>query len=362
MVSNSIDRFNGLVASLAVKAPCKAVAITNIVLSGEQTVNGIAIVSGDRVLATAQTSAVDNGIYEASSSAWARTADFDGNRDVVNGTMVNIGSTVSVSRGYYITTADPITIGSTALNFVADRSGTVTFTSGDATPTVAEGNLFITAGTTTITDFDNGQVGDVIEIKCSATQRITIADNAAISLKDNRSWHMQIHDTLTLAMFVDQKWAEVGRSENSPTSGVTLDDDVYSANNTLADVSRLSGLILAPATYYQVDGFLKANSNAVSQDLQIKFVTDNAFQEEAYSYHSVDTAGAATSDTGPLTTALIIDIAGNLTIGVRLSGMILTHATLECDVDFQAAQGTAAGNSTIEKGSWIKYKLIGKDS
>lgn len=244
----------------------------------------------------------------------------------------------------------------------SSRRSTVTFTSADATPTVAEGDLFITAGTTAITDFDDGQVGDVIEVKCSATQRITITNNAAIALKDNRSWHMQIHDTLTLAMFVDQKWVEVGRSENSPTSGVTLDDDVYSANNTLADVSSLSGLILAPATYYQLDGFLKANSTAVSQDLQIKFVTDNAFQEEAYSYHSVDTAGTTTSDTGPLTTALTIDIAGNLTIGVRLSGMILTHATLECDVDFQAAQGTAAGVSTIEKGSWIRYKLIGKDS
>lgn len=117
-LSNSIDRFNGLVASLAIKAPCVAVAIANITLSGEQTVNGVAVVSGDRVLVIAQTSSVDNGIYDVSSGAWARSADFDGNRDVVSGTFVTV-ATATVGRNpyYQVTTANPITIGTTAINF-----------------------------------------------------------------------------------------------------------------------------------------------------------------------------------------------------------------------------------------------------
>ena len=117
-LSNSTDRFNGVLSTLAIKAPCAAVAIANITLSGEQTVNGVAVVAGDRVLVTAQTSAVDNGIYDASSSAWTRSADFDGNRDVVSGTFVTV-ATATVGRNpyYQITTADPITIGNTAINF-----------------------------------------------------------------------------------------------------------------------------------------------------------------------------------------------------------------------------------------------------
>lgn len=109
------DRFNGVVASAAVKVPCVAVAIVNTVLSGEQTVNGVPVVAGDRVLATAQTSSVDNGIYEVSSSAWQRTDDFDGNRDALNGTLVVVAAPLV---GFYqLTATDPVVIGTSALTF-----------------------------------------------------------------------------------------------------------------------------------------------------------------------------------------------------------------------------------------------------
>jgi hypothetical protein len=92
-----------------------AVAIANITLSGEQTVNGVAAVAGDRVLVTAQTSAVDNGVYDVSSSAWARSADWDGNRDVINGTLVVVaGNPVAI---YQMTGTNPITIGTSSLTF-----------------------------------------------------------------------------------------------------------------------------------------------------------------------------------------------------------------------------------------------------
>ena len=45
-ISESTDRFNGVLSTLAIKAPCKAVAIANITLSGEQTVNGVAVSLG----------------------------------------------------------------------------------------------------------------------------------------------------------------------------------------------------------------------------------------------------------------------------------------------------------------------------
>lgn len=118
MVERSTDRFNGVVASLAIKAPCVAVAIANITLSGTQTVNGVAVVSGDRVLVIAQTDATENGIYDVDSSAWSRSADWDGNRDVTSGTFVTV-ATANVGRNpyYQVTTANPITIGTTAINF-----------------------------------------------------------------------------------------------------------------------------------------------------------------------------------------------------------------------------------------------------
>ena len=88
----------------------------------------------------------------------------------------------------------------------------VTFTSGDATPTIANADVFITAGTTAITDFDNGVVGQVIYIK--ATANITITDGAPIILAGSANYDMTDTDTLTLCMFDDQVWQEVSRSIN----------------------------------------------------------------------------------------------------------------------------------------------------
>ena len=126
-LSNSTDRFNGVLASLAVKAPCVAVADSNITLSGTQTVGSVAVVAGDRVLVTAQTNSVDNGIYDVSSSAWTRAADFDGNRDVTRGTLVTVNRTTGQDFFYQVTTANPITIGVTAITFLLTSDPNVSY-------------------------------------------------------------------------------------------------------------------------------------------------------------------------------------------------------------------------------------------
>ena len=46
MPSISTDRLSGLGAGLAIKAPCKAVSTAALTLSGEQTVGGVACVTG----------------------------------------------------------------------------------------------------------------------------------------------------------------------------------------------------------------------------------------------------------------------------------------------------------------------------
>jgi hypothetical protein len=86
----------------------------------------------------------------------------------------------------------------------------VTFTSGDATPTVGGGKTFITAGSTAITDFDDGVVGQAIKILAASS--ITITDGSPIALKNSANFNMVSGDTLTLYMFNDQVWEEIGRS------------------------------------------------------------------------------------------------------------------------------------------------------
>ena len=120
------DRINGLVGNVAFKAPVRVATTANITLSGEQTIDDIAVVAGDRVLVKDQTDGTENGIYDASATAWSRSADFDGSRDVVSGTLVLVTSgTVGSQAIYQVTTADPITIDTTSLTFVGNASAAV---------------------------------------------------------------------------------------------------------------------------------------------------------------------------------------------------------------------------------------------
>ena len=82
----------------------------------------------------------------------------------------------------------------------------------NATPTVLNGTAFKTGGTTTITDFDDGVVGQKISIL--SEHSITITDGSPIVLNGGANFVMVTSDTLVLKMFNDQIWHELSRSVN----------------------------------------------------------------------------------------------------------------------------------------------------
>ena len=83
----------------------------------------------------------------------------------------------------------------------------------DATPSVESGRLFLTGGTTTVTDFDDGVEGQIITIISAHT--ITITDGTNIFLNASGNFVMAATDTLTLICKADNKWYEIGRSDNT---------------------------------------------------------------------------------------------------------------------------------------------------
>jgi hypothetical protein len=96
-----------------------AVAATtgaSIILSGLQTVGGVALEEGDRVLVKDQTDPTENGIYIASAASglWLRATDSDENAQMPPGIMVVDAST---GNAYYLDATAPVVLGSSALHF-----------------------------------------------------------------------------------------------------------------------------------------------------------------------------------------------------------------------------------------------------
>lgn len=112
---DAADRIFGDLSSTAFKAPTRVATTAPITLYGVQTIDTVAVVVNDRVLVKDQTDSTQNGIYLVQSTDWVRAPDFDGSRDVIQGTLVSVyGGNINEKSIWTVTTANPISIASTA--------------------------------------------------------------------------------------------------------------------------------------------------------------------------------------------------------------------------------------------------------
>ncbi len=83
------------------------------------TLDGVTLATGDRILLKNQSAGADNGIYVvAASGAPARAADADSSAEVTGGLTVFVSEGTTLGNtAWSLTTDDPITLGSTALVF-----------------------------------------------------------------------------------------------------------------------------------------------------------------------------------------------------------------------------------------------------
>jgi hypothetical protein len=113
------------IKGLAYSLPCKVATTGSITLSGTQTIDGVAVVAGERVLVKNQGTASSNGIYTVESGAWVRAIDMSLTDDVYEGIQIYINQgTVNGGNVFYLDTPNPIVLGSTGLSFLKTESGT----------------------------------------------------------------------------------------------------------------------------------------------------------------------------------------------------------------------------------------------
>lgn len=104
------DRSTGLVGFSGMKVPVMVATTAAITLSGEQTIDGVAAVTGDRVLVKNQADDTENGIYVVDTGDWNRAADCDGPYDLVQGSVVYVNAGTLGLGFWYCTSANPISI------------------------------------------------------------------------------------------------------------------------------------------------------------------------------------------------------------------------------------------------------------
>ena len=109
---------DSVAVGINVKTSCAAATTANITLSGAQTIDGVSVVAGNRVLVKNQTAPADNGIYVASASAWTRATDADTWAELIGAMVFISAGTINGLTSWISNTTSGGTIGVTAVTFV----------------------------------------------------------------------------------------------------------------------------------------------------------------------------------------------------------------------------------------------------
>jgi hypothetical protein len=130
-----------------IKQSVRVATTGNITLSGTPTIDGVAILAGDRVLVKNQSTPTQNGIYVAASGTWSRATDANTSALLVPGFAVF--ATEGTQRGgwVFLNPVNPI-LTQSGLAFVPMTASRV-FDEADAATTAATGNITL-SGTPTI--------------------------------------------------------------------------------------------------------------------------------------------------------------------------------------------------------------------
>jgi hypothetical protein len=205
---------------LDTKGSCVAGTTGNITLSGTQTIDGIAIVAGDRVLVKNQTNPADNGIYVASASAWARSADMNTWAEVVSAySFIETGTTLA-DTGWVVTSDAGGTIGTTPITWT-QFSGAGSYTAGTGL-TLAGTQFSIT--NTAVTAGSYGSASSVGQFTVNAQGQFTAASTTAIAIANT-----QVSGLGTMSTQAASNVAITGGSIINLTTfdGITIDGGTF---------------------------------------------------------------------------------------------------------------------------------------
>lgn len=158
-----------------------AATTVNITLSGVQTLDGVAVTAGQRVLVKNQSSQSQNGVYVVAAGAWTRAVDFDQvtPADEVNSAAVFVQQGTLQADTAWTQTAPVVTIGSDAMVFAQFATGGLiggtglTLTGNQLDVVGTAGRIVANADSIDLATVTNSNTGTFLKLTTDAYGRVT---------------------------------------------------------------------------------------------------------------------------------------------------------------------------------------------
>lgn len=110
------QQLDAAIGGVNVKIGVRAASTASIAQTGTQTIDGVALLAGDRILCKNQTNKTQNGIWIVDAGAWSRATDADTGAELEHALVTVAEGTTQANTGWY-QTADNVTIGVTDIDF-----------------------------------------------------------------------------------------------------------------------------------------------------------------------------------------------------------------------------------------------------
>jgi len=214
---------------LGPKAACQVATLSNITLSGLQTIDGYTTLAGDRVLVKNQSSSQFNGIYIASASAWTRSTDMDVWSEVPGAYTVILNGS-QADTAWVCTASQTGTINVTAMPWV-QFSSVNTYFAGTGL-TLASNTFSIT--NTGVTAATYGSASAVPVFAVNAQGQITSVTSTSIAISNT-----QVSGLGTMSTQNANSVAITGGSINGTTIGASTAAAI--TGTTITATSSFSG-------------------------------------------------------------------------------------------------------------------------